>query len=112
MSIRGLYESEIGDRLARKSLAAFRKIDNSEIDDETPRRKAARSRKCACGSELAHPYVVRGGVFVCTQCATRARLVGGSTITNGCAKCKTLVGRTYLVMRKGQLYCKTCAKEF
>jgi hypothetical protein len=112
MSISGLYDSEIGDRLARQSLARFRKIDSSEIDDEEPKR-SGRGRKCACGDELARPYITRKGAYVCHRCAAiQPRTQGGHALTNSCEKCKNTVGRVRLVMRHGLLYCKVCAKEF
>jgi hypothetical protein len=112
MSVNGLYDSETGDRLARKTLAPFRKIADSEIDDEVPRIGGRPRRKCACGNELARPYIQRRGVEVCIQCAEKTpRLLGGNAIKNKCAKCKQVLPRCSLVLRRGKLYCKSCAKE-
>jgi hypothetical protein len=113
MSIRGLYDSEIGDRLARKSLAPFRKISDVEIDDEEPRPKRRFRKLCACGNECAHPYIMRGGVYVCKQCAIKILpRRGGHPAANQCAKCKKTFPRSSLIMQRGKLYCKQCEKEF
>jgi hypothetical protein len=112
MSVSGLYDSIIGDKLARKTLAPYRKIDNSDIDDETPcARKSNRGRKCTCGKALAHPYILRGSSFVCRLCAIEIpRLPSGHPATNKCAGCKTTLPRRSLFQRHGKLYCKQCEK--
>ena len=108
MSIRGLYDSEIGDVLARKTLAPFYK------DEQTKRTRPGRSRRpCACGNETARPYIMRKGKFVCRECAaTIPRVLGGSLANHKCVKCRIKLSRVALVVRKGKLLCKVCAKEF
>jgi hypothetical protein len=113
MSISGLYDSEIGDRLARASLAPFRKIDDAEYDDEGQRKRTYVRKMCACGNDVARPFIVRKGVCVCLRCAVATPRQPRSRITlNKCEACKTVQPRSRLVMRKGKLYCKTCAVSF
>lgn len=111
MSVSGLYESKIGDALARKTLASFRHIDDSEIDDEIPRPGGRPTfRRCRCGNPVARPYIKRGDVYVCKACAEKIprRFVGGPPISHSCAGCGAVVSRTQLVQRRGKLYCKHC----
>ena len=105
MSIRGLYDSEVGDQMARKTFAPFCKHELA---------KGTRPRRlCVCGNTIAFPHVVRGGSYVCKQCAIDIpRLRGGRTALHKCVKCKKLTGRVNFVLRKGKLYCKSCAKDF
>lgn len=111
MSVRGLYESDAGDRMARLTLAPYRKIDNSEIDDEAPRVSNRPRRMCACGGELVRPYIQRNGVNVCRECAAKTpRMQGGHKAKFRCVKCKQILPRLALVVRKGKLYCRDCAK--
>jgi formylmethanofuran dehydrogenase subunit E len=112
MSVSGLYDSEQGDKMARKTLVPYRKIADSEIDDEEPRLGGRPRRKCACGNALARPYIERRGVPVCVQCAEKTpRQLGGKRVKNKCTKCKQIAPRSSLVVRRGKLYCKSCAKE-
>jgi hypothetical protein len=116
MSISGLYDSEIGDRLARASLATlapYKRLARAEIDDEAPRIGGCTARLCACGGKLARPYKVRKKVYVCERCAAATPRQPRSRITsNKCGHCKKILPRTRLVMRRGVLYCKTCAVNF
>lgn len=106
MSIRGLYDSETGDKLARKLLRPYR--------DPELRAPAGRKRKmCACGRELARPYIQRGGVNVCKVCARDTpRKRGGHNPVNKCACCGKVMPRIKLVRRKGKLYCSRCKIAF
>lgn len=106
MSIRGLYDSDIGDKMARKTLAPFYKSESS-VKGQRPR------RLCACGNTVAFPYISRRGSYVCKQCAIDIpRRYGGHATANKCAKCHKILTRARLVVRKGNLVCKACAKEF
>ena len=105
MSIRGLYDSEVGDKMARKTLTPFYKHEQSK--GTHPR------RLCACGSAIMFPYVSRGGVKVCKQCAEKTpRVPYKHAVRHKCSKCKNKLPRLNLVIRKGKLYCKSCAKDF
>lgn len=105
MSIRGLYDSEIGDKLARKALTPFYKAVPAPKDGR-------RRRSCACGEKLARPYIVRSGVKVCKQCAAKSlKLQGGNVSSYKCVKCENTFPRLSLVMRKGKLFCKQCVTE-
>ena len=106
MSIEGLYDSELGDKLARKTLTPF--------NNGLPLAKGSRPRQlCACGNTVAFPYISRRGSYVCKQCAIDIpRRYGGHATANKCAKCHKILTRARLVVRKGNLVCKACAKEF
>lgn len=104
MSVSGLYDSEIGDKMAQKTLRPFR-----EAVKESHRRKR---KKCACGNEVARPYIVRGLLYVCKQCADKTpRRRSGTVATHKCAKCKKIMTRLQLVMRRSKMYCKQCANK-
>lgn len=106
MSIRGLYDSETGDKLARKLLGPYR-------DPELRERPERKRKMCACGRELARPYIQRNGVNVCTVCARNTvRKRGGHNPTHKCAYCGKVTSRLNLVRRKGKLYCDRCKKAF
>lgn len=107
MSVKGLYDSDIGDRLARQTLVAYH-------DDERTRKTPERKRSlCACGRELVRPYIQRNGVNVCTVCAKNIpRKRGGHKPVNHCAYCGKVFPRLKLVIRKGKLYCERCKIAF
>jgi len=106
MSVRGLYDSETGDRLARKLLGTYR-------DPELRERPERKRKMCACGRELTRPYIQRDGVNVCKVCAENIpRNRGGHNPTHKCACCGKSMSRVYLVLRKGKLYCDRCKKAF
>lgn len=120
MSVRGLYDSEIGDRLARATLAPFRKLDDVAIDDvaiddeEAPRTSGRMylRKKCACGVTLTYPARIRENKYVCQSCADKIpRMRGGHAATNKCSNCKTITPRRALFMRGGKKYCGECVKK-
>lgn len=111
MSVSGLYDSEKGDALARKSLAPFRKIDTSEIDDEVFYKPTRRLCECGRGM-ISKPYIVRGGRFVCVQCAKETKPgQGGAPVANSCSRCRSSLPRRLLKVKKGALYCARCMNE-
>ena len=107
MSVSGLYDSDIGDKLARKTLGLYRDPILVKVHHERKR------QLCACGRELARPYIMRNGVNVCTKCAeSTPKAAGGHRALNTCAACGKILPRVALVRRKGKLYCKQCKTAF
>lgn len=112
MSVRGLYDSDVGDKLARETLKQSQKRRDEKIGDKT-RRDRPSVKKCACGNDLVRPYIQRAKKFVCRECAVKIpRLVTRAQAGHKCVKCKKKLARVGLVLRNGKLYCKACAKGF
>ena len=104
MSVSGLYDSEIGDQMARKTMV------KAWQDDKNPVREYAYA-VCACGNLAAVPNIIRNSKKVCVVCAKRIpRLRGGRKASTLCSKCKAVHARIEFVMRKGKLVCKKCDK--
>ena len=108
MSINGIYESERGDALARKSMKMFK---GPEPDKTT--------RFCICGAVLPEHAKWRDGKEVCDGCAEiiskrkrEARLERVVIYKTVCTTCGKHIPFCDIVTRNGKKYCKTCgAKE-
>lgn len=106
MSIKGLYDSEKGDSLARKSMLCFKRPEDGRFHKE---------RFCACGGLLPHLPKHRDGNAVCDMCAevitkrkrnARVEKVAERTVT--CTVCGKAVSPRSVVVRNGKKCCKDC----
>ena len=104
MSINGVYDSAIGDRLARLSLKKHHKVSETAARNKKP------LRYCACGAPVGTSPKMRNNEYVCEECAKIIpRQHGGVEASMSCAKCLTKLPRPRLYIRFKQLYCKECA---
>ena len=103
MSIDGLYDSLIGDKLARQTLK--HEVKSAPVIPERKR------QRCACGNYVNKVPKYRHGVKVCDICAAlTSPLHGGQPLKNKCCLCNTKTPRRNLVVRNGRLFCKACIK--
>lgn len=106
MSINGLYDSVAGDRLARKSMACFKKPEPDKND-----------RFCECGRLLHINPKWRDGKPVCDGCAeiiSRRKKENPTRVYQGkhvCVTCGQVFPMRLIVVRNKQEYCKDHAPD-
>jgi hypothetical protein len=102
MSVRGWYDSEVGDIMARKLLLIGKRLVQNAVRKQR--------RACVlCGNEMTQQSSVRNKIRVCSVCAADNEAVhGGRVNLIKCETCGTVTGRRNLVMRNRILVCQKC----